>query len=445
MRRDNLNRPKAGVIGIAFPGCNLGEEMCADKTREMLEVLKEKNEIEVVYAKDTALTEEEVSAAADQLQEQNVDVIVTLLCTFVPDYYIVKLLEHCDKPVFLWAVEREMKCISLVGACLVTGTLYNLDKKYELCACDIYDKEAMEKLLVFARAAMLKRICSRAAVGVSGGKNNIMMSMQWDEYAIRRAFGINLKNIPIEELYRISEELSDEEIRQEWKAVQKECGRVEVRDEDGLLAVRLYMAAKKIIERENLSGYSINCFPALKSKICLAVARLNDELLAAGCEGDLNSTILMLLLEQLSGKAAFNGDFLRLYREDNSILFSHCGAGAFSLAEKREEVRLNASIETCDGCAVCYPTYARGDYTLINLMTGKDGLRMAVMSGEAVETDLAYEGTPLRVRFDKNIDEILHNCCKYGSGHHWSGAQGDYTKELELFCRWSRIEFHMMS
>ena len=116
----------------------------------------------------------------------------------------------------------------------------------------------------------------------------------------------------------------------------------------------------KLVRQYGLSGYSINCYPALKSKICLAVARMNDNLCASGCESDLNSTFMMYLLQTLSGKPAFNGDFLRMYHRENAVLFSHCGAGAFSLAKENADVQLSASIETCDGCAVCYATHAEG-------------------------------------------------------------------------------------
>jgi L-fucose isomerase-like protein len=438
-------KPRIGIIGMAFPDNNLGEEMCAAKTNEMVQALKRNNEIEIIPAEDIVIYEDDIEATTVKMAQKSVDIILVVLCTFVPDYYLVKMLDVCDKPVFLWAIEREMKCISLVGACLISGALYNLNKKYEVRAGDITDEFAMKRLLIFARAGMLLRICRTSSIGVSGGKNNIMLSMQWDEFALKRLFGINIINIPIEELYEIASGFSDLEVSEGWDNIISECGEISVKLEDGLYSARLYLAAREIVKRKKLAGYSINCFPALKSKICLAVSLLNNELYAAGCEGDLNSTLMMLLLESLANRPAFNGDFLRLYHDSNSILFSHCGAGAFSLAEDRTKVCLNASIETCDGCAVCYATYARGNYTLLNMMTGENGLRISVMNGEALETDLEYEGTPLRIGFKKSINEILENVCYHGSGHHWSGVVGDFSEEIELICRWMKIQFNRVS
>ena len=440
-----MNKPKIGVIGMAFPDNNLGEEMCASKTNEMVQELKNNDRIEVIITDDIVNCENDIEKVTLKLAQSNVDIILVMLCTFVPDYFVVKMLDICDRPVFLWAVEREMKCISLVGACLVSGALYNLNKKYEIQASDIKDEHAMKRLLIFARAGMLLRICRTSNIGVSGGKNNIMLSMQWDEFALKRLFGLNILNIPIEELYENANSFSNLEVLEVWDSIKSECGKITVKLEDGLYATRLYLAAMKIITKKKLSGYSINCFPTLKSKICLAVSQLNNKLYAAGCEGDLNSTFMMLLLESLADQPAFNGDFLRLYHDSNSILFSHCGAGAFSLAEDKSKICLNASIETCDGCAVCYATYARGPYTLLNMMTGTDGLRISALSGEALETDLEYEGTPLRIGFKKNINEILKNVCSHGSGHHWSGINGDFCEEMELLCQWLGVPFNRIS
>ena len=76
----------------------------------------------------------------------------------------------------------------------------------------------------------------------------------------------------------------------------------------------------------------------------------------------------MRLLYLLAGRAAGNGDLLRLYEAANEILFSHCGAGAFSLARSPREIALHASIETHDGLAVFYPADQPGTVTALNLV-----------------------------------------------------------------------------
>lgn len=432
--------PCIGVLGLCYPGYNLGEEMCAPKLEEMLARLAREN-FDVVPAATLVHDEATARQAGAELATQQVDCLVAVITTFVPDYFIVELLKQCDVPIFLWAVEREIGCLSLVCGPLITATLFNLDKRYALAGADINDAQSMVQLHAFVRAAQAFRLLRNMRVGYVGGKCPIMFSMAVDEYALTRQLGITIVPLPIEELYRRAEAIPEADVVEYWQHTCHCVGKVSVQEADGLNSSRYTLAALRLAEELELDALSLNCFPFLKSQVCLAVARLNDAGIAAACEGDLHSTILMALLQRLNQHAAFNGDLLRLYPEDNSILFSHCGAGAFSLAAQPCDVCLQASIETLDGLAVQYATHLPGPVTLINMMYGPQGLRLASMAGEGVETDLQYEGTPLRVRFGEDVHTIVQRVAHCGAGHHWNGASGHYFDELRLLCNWLHITF----
>jgi L-fucose isomerase-like protein len=352
-----------------------------------------------------------------------------------------------------------MQCISVVCGPLITATLFNLGKRYEIVGEDIpagrlEDRalpgaatksiSALQQVLSFARAAMLARRLRTARVGYCGGKCPIMMSMAVDEYALKRQLGTTIVTLPIEEFYDAAKAVPDEEASAAWAGIRAAVGEVTALEADGVQSSRYYLAARRLVERHGLDALSLNCFPHLKSKICLGVARLNDAGIAAGCEGDLHSTILMHALGGLTERPAFNGDWLRLYPESNEVLFSHCGAGAFGLAGRAKEVCLRCSIETKDGLAVCYATRMNGPVTLANLMVGPDGLRLACLVGEARDTDLQYEGTPLKVRFRESPDTLLKRIARCGAGHHWNGAEGDWSRELALLCEWTGVKFNSL-
>jgi L-arabinose isomerase len=479
-------RPRLGVVGMAYGGYNLGEELGPAKLADMRQFLGTQP-VTVNAATRFVLTESDARAAGEELARADVDCILAVITTFVPDAFIVALLEACDKPVFLWCVEREMQCISVVCGPLITATLFNLGKRYEIVGADVtpvgvpaflrsavalakaeagsspedrlkaghqrVDSHGvgvpasaggatLHRLLSFARAAMLLRILRTLRVGYCGGKCPIMMSMAADEYALKRLLGTTVVPLPVEEFYELAKGVSDGEAQAAWHGIKAGVGEVTALEADGLQSSRYYLAARRLVEKHRLDALSLNCFPHLKSKICLGVAKLNDDGIAAACEGDLHSTILMHALGCLTGRPAFNGDWLRMVPETNEVLFSHCGAGAFSLAGRPKDVCLRCSIETKDGLAVCYATRIRGPVTLANLMMGTDGgLRLAALCGEGVETDLSYEGTPLKVRFADGPDTLLQRIARCGAGHHWNGAEGDWTRELELLCEWSGVRW----
>jgi L-fucose isomerase-like protein len=204
---------------------------------------------------------------------------------------------------------------------------------------------------------------------------------------------------------------------------------------------------KALASEMQLDALSLNCWPHLKARICLPISRLNDEGIGSGCEGDLHSTILMQALYSLSGRAAINGDFLRMYEEgqDNDVLFSHCGAGPMSMARSSSDIILQESIETHDGLGIFFPADQPGTVTALNLMGSRAGYRLSAMVGVVQPTDLTYEGTPMRLRFEIPVRTILQSAVDAGAGHHWSLAYGDFAREFALLCRWLGIEFHLLS
>ena len=441
--------PRLGVVGLAYGGYNLGEDLGPGKLAEMRSLLCGLP-VEAVDAGRFVLTEADARAAGEELARAKVDCILAVITTFVPDHFIVALLDACDKPIFLWCVERELQCISVVCGPLITATLYELGKPCAIAAADVPPAidhspftihHSLSRLLCFARAAMMRRVLRELRVGYCGGKNEIMFSMSADDYTLKQRLGVTTVTIPIEEFYQTADAIAAADAERTWQAIRCAVGGCTATEADGMLSARYYLAARRLCELRNLGALSLNCFPHLKSKICLAMAKLNDDGIAAACEGDLHSTVLMHLLSRTAGQAAFNGDWLRMFEDERAVLFSHCGAGAFSLAADPGDVRLQASIETCDGLAVCYPTAPHGPVTLVNLMGARDSFRLAAMCGESLPTSTDYEGTPLKVRFDASPEGILRQIARCGAGHHWNGVFGDYSGELELLCNWCKVAF----
>jgi L-fucose isomerase-like protein len=436
--------PRAGIVAFAFPGYYLGEELSRGKYDEMLSYLDGLDLVQVRF--DAVVTDTRSAREAGiELAKKGVDFICAILTTFVPDHFLVELLDACDEPIFLYAIEREIGCLSLVGAMLGNPTLHDLGKKHQIQAGEIGDSIITEKLMTFARAAMMKRALSDMRVGYMGKNPDIMFSMQVDEYGLKKIMGVTV--IPLRDFEYIerTERISDDEARRDWEGVKQEVGNVDVIEADGIESSKGYLAMVQMARENRLDALSINCWTQLKSKICLPVARFNDIGIGAGCEGDLHSTILMRLLYMLSGGSAISGDFLRLYPEKNQIMFSHCGAGPFSLAGDKKDIHLHSSIETHDGIGVFFPVEKPGKVTAVNLIGSRAGYRLAVLAGKVAGADRSYEGNPMNVQFEKPVSDILQNAVYSGAGHHWSIVYGNYEGEFENLARFLGIAFHLLS
>lgn len=434
--------PKLGFVTMAMPGYLLGEEMAPKKHTEGMEALKKQGY--ELYNGSCVYSQDEAFALGEIFLKEQIDCVCILLATFVADYYITEMVKSCDKPLFLWALEREVHCLSTVCTPLIAASLKNLGKDCCVVSGDIKDEFVYKKLFSYSRAAMLKNRIKGKRIGYIGHKPSIMYSMESDEFMLDRKLGVTLKIIPIEDFYLTAQKISQQHVEEKWKEIRDEVGTINVREKDALESVRYYLAAKQQVEERELAGYSINCFPGLKAKICLAVALLNDDGIGTGCEGDINSTILMTAAYMLTGKASFNGDFLRVYGEQDTILFSHCGAGAFSLAKEKRDICLKCSAETNDGLAVFYKTEPRGRMTLVNMVLGIHNMRLSVLAGDMREDRSGYEGTPALIQFAGDVRDMPDKLAQRGAGHHWVGIQGEWSDTIGLFARMTKLDYEQL-
>jgi L-arabinose isomerase len=117
----------------------------------------------------------------------------------------------------------------------------------------------------------------------------------------------------------------------------------------------------------------------------------------------------------------------------HSILFSHCGSGGFTLAARRAAITL-APVRLMErGCCVRFPARA-GPVTLVNSVPTLSGYRLAVLYGQAVETEMLFPGNPLCVRFQSDYQTLLAWIAAEGLGHHWMAAYGDLRRPLRDLC-----------
>lgn len=140
-----------------------------------------------------------------------------------------------------------------------------------------------------------------------------------------------------------------------------------------------------------LEGFCVKCYPGYMGKICLGYSLLSEEGIVCGCEGDVNNTVSMKILYELTGQPIHNTDLLYLDQELNTILFSHCGSGGFSIADKNENIHLGAVRLANSGVCALFPAKP-GRVTLANLIGRKGTFRMSVMTGDAITSGMEFPG-----------------------------------------------------
>ncbi len=194
---------------------------------------------------------------------------------------------------------------------------------------------------------------------------------------------------------------------------------------DMLAADKTYSAIKKICQEERLDAMTIRCFDIVKAcntTSCLALAKLNDEGIVAGCEGDMQTLMTMLLAKKLCNEPAFMANPSIL--TDKTSMFAHCTV-PLSMCYK---TNMRTHFESGIGVAV------QGDLPLTDYTIMKWGGRKLdkffVTEAKAIKNEYSNHFCRTQITFDINLKPYLLN---HPIGNHHVIIKGRHEAEIRRF------------
>lgn len=202
------------------------------------------------------------------------------------------LLEKSQRPFYLLTTGQNN---SLAASMEILSYLQQRNLRGEILhGSTDYVTGRIEALL---RVEEARRQLQGARLGIIGKPSDWLISSDADYEAVRERLGIELVNIPMQELL------------------------------DTIVSNDIYGGLKTIIDRYQLKGFTLRCFDlltSLKTTGCLALARLNAEGYVAGCEGDVPAMLSMMIIRSLTGLSGFQANPARINPETGELLFAHC-------------------------------------------------------------------------------------------------------------------------
>lgn len=423
-------RPKVGFFMLCHSS-EEGREEAPQLFQRALLRLKKLN-LDVIAADEIVENEKSASEVAEKFKEADIDVICVAEGTWSSDYLVLDILEKVDVPIITWGLPGIRKG-SLCGIQQLDCVLTELKKPYKFIYGNADKRKPYERIESYAKAASLRKTLREVRLGMVGYRIKGMTEVTFDELELKSLFGPYIVHFGLNELKDETNNVPDEKAEKLWRKVKEMVGKVNVEKREGLNSVRIYLTLKKWVKEGGLSGLAVECYPNFMGQVCLAYSLLSEEGIPGSCEGDVNSLVAMFLLYSLTGIPVHNTDLLTVYPKDNSILFSHCGSGAFSLAQDKEQINLSPVRLANKGLCVLFPGRS-GKVTLVNLVGRKDTYRMCIVSGEAVRTEMVFAGNPVRVKILISVNEFLEIVAQKGFGHHWMIGYGDVKEELQNFC-----------
>jgi L-fucose isomerase-like protein len=369
----------------------------------------------------------------------DVDALCVIAATWFEDYLVQDVLAAMgdSAPVIAWGLPG-LHTGSLCGTQQLCCVLKELGYTYRFVYGELEDEATQARVLAVSQAAAARRTLRRTRVGRIGSRLPGMTEVAVDEVALRAVLGPRLIERPLDWLTSRAEAADGKEAEEIWARASGNAGSVGVPDSAGLLASRYYLALREFLRAEEISAFTVECYPQLMGQVCLPIALLAEEDVVGACEGDVNSAVGMRLLSWFSGGPVHNTDLLADDPKENTIIFSHCGSGAFCLASSQDEVVLDSCRLMDTGVTVQYPGRP-GRVTGVNLVGPSGDYRLGLFGGDAVPTELVFPGNPLKVRLDVPVPDFLEEVAEAGLGHHWMIGEGDAIPAFLEFGRLTGI------
>ncbi len=184
-----------------------------------------------------------------------------------------------------------------------------------------------ERIAALSRAARARRRLQGSRAGVIGRPSDWLIASDPDREAVRDRLGIELVDIPMEELVtEIRLGLCEAPSGVPLKGVRHSVNpKVTQKTFDG--ALDIYGAVKRLIDRYDLSAVTVRCFDLLSAvgnTGCLALALLNSEGVPAGCEGDIPTMLTMCVANALFDVPGFMANPSRMDPSTGEMVFAHC-------------------------------------------------------------------------------------------------------------------------
>ena len=409
--------------------------------------------IEVVCNNKLSISETEVIKLCDKFNSKQVDVIIIHFPTFPLGGMIPEIAQRTNVPVLLFAnpekptPDQIWEQNSFCGANMAAHVMNKLDKKYQFMWGE--SKDAAKLFEPMYKALECIKVIKNTRVGLVGGRVPGFYTSNFDEMRLRSVLGAAVEVIDLLEVVDKANKITGDEALAGLEKVRKSAQSIcSVDDKDLTAAGKLFQAFLQLKEKYNLDNLAIRCWPEFSDIYsiapCAVIGMLNNAGIISSCEGDTYGAVTMEIQKQLSGGGVpFFVDLISFDYKENTGVVWHCGAAPTCLCRDFKETILRKHMRVDGGDKKGLTndfSLKPGRITMAKLDETKNGYRMLIATGTALDTEKFIRGNPLNVKFDCSMEKLIDTIMKQGFEHHYSVVHADIKEELIMFCEYLNIE-----
>lgn len=224
-----------------------------------------------------------------------------------------------------------------VGGLVLQGAMKEIGLKHRFVYGSYDDPVEIEKITSYCRASALKNSMNMSTIGTFGGRGMGQTCGAADPSQWMKMFGIDIDSRDTTELLKTAKSVSKEEISKTKKDIRKYFSEPIPDNDQSDRSISLYMAIKKLVEKNGWDFYTIQSFPGLGdeySATCFAQSMMLQDGMGTSTLGDFNTAMTVKCLTDLSNEPVYYGDLQHIDKSNNEIKIIGDGACPPSLAGK---------------------------------------------------------------------------------------------------------------
>lgn len=337
-----MNKPKVGfvVFGVHKDGLldPMGEPFIDD---ELIAIAKEKlrdSGLELIEYELIVATKEEAKACFAKFKGMpDVGSVVLFSGTWVWAAHLLAAVRDytlSGKEVVLWTHPGSQGWRP-VGGLVMHGALNEVDIRHRFVYGSTEDERAIQQIVSYGRAAHEKARLNMSTMGALGGRGMGQSCGVADPSQWMKHFGIDIDSRDTTELISLTKKVTDGEVTQARKEIQTYFAEPIPEGEVADRSIRLYIAVKKLVEKENWEFYTIQSFPGLAddySATCLAQSMMLENGFGTSTLSDFNTALTVKLITDMSDERVYYGDLQHIDLEAKEVKIIGDGTCPPSLA-----------------------------------------------------------------------------------------------------------------
>jgi len=339
-----MNISKVGFIvyGVHKDGLQdpMGSPFINEKLINQAKETLKKAGLQLIEHEIVIATKDEAKACFSKFKKMDdLDAVILFSGTWVWSSYLIAAIRDFSmtgKGIIIWTNPGSQGWRP-VGGLVLHGALKEVGIKHRFVYGDYNDPEEINKIVSYCRASHEKNILNLSTIGTFGGRGMGQTCGAADPSQWMKFFGIDIDSRDTSELLATAKEVTKDELAIVRKEVQPFFTEEIPADEVSERSIRIYIAIKKIIKKENWDFYTIQSFPGLGdeySATCFAQSMILNDGIGTSTLGDFNTAMTVKLLTDLSNDRIYYGDLQHIDKANKEIKIIGDGACPPSLAGK---------------------------------------------------------------------------------------------------------------